>query len=954
MLRLNGGNWDQVNPNGFAWSNNYSVPSMVNFNGTIYAGTAACNGCEVWRNDGGSEWSRVAEEGFDNRDNSQVSSMVVDQGTGTLYAGTYNANGGCRVYRYDGGDSWTKISDSGFGDSGNRSASSMAVFNSHLYVGTYSPNTGGCRVYRYDGFDGTEHLWKNVVGPDPGASIGSGFGHDWNPTASSMAVNGPNLYAGTKTWDNHGFQVWSSTNGTDWTQVAFNGVESTRNEEASSMATFNGDLFVGTRNWEDGCRLYRYNGSNWRRVSQGFEDSNNDRLASMEVSNSKLYVGLDDGSCQVWSSPNGEPDSWDQANIGGFGYPWNNGVTSLASRNEGLGTRLYAGVVSTFAGASVMATDATIESTSPPVAVQGDTLDVEIEASNTHFQDGVSQAVFSGEGIQVNSTTVSDETHAVANITVSDTAPATPRSVNVVTGPEEPDPLNPGFLVLLPGVPSIQSVTPATGRQGLTVDVAIEGENTHFIDGKSTATFSGEGITVESTEVTDVTHATARIKIDDSAPTGPRDVNITTPGAELPVPLQSAFNVNYGYAHLWYLAEGSTGRGFETWVLVQNPNGSPADINVTYMTPNGPVQGPQATVPADSRMTFNVAESVPDQYEVSTVVTSSRRIVVERSMYGNARSWGHESIGSCQPSKTWYLAEGSTGPGFETWVLVQNPNGSPARVKLTYMTPSGEVEGPSATIPGNSRETFDVAATVPGAWEVSTKVKADRQVVAERAVYGADRTWGHDSIGVSSPADTWYLAEGSTGPGFETWVLVQNPGEKIAKAKLTFMTGDGPVKGPELTLKPGSRQTVDVAETVPTAWSVSTMVESDEPVIAERAMYGGGRTWAHDSIGAAAGAKKWCLAEGSTGPGFETWILVQNPNDFEADVHVNYQAGNKSYKGPDVTVPANSRKTFNVAETVPAEWGVSTDVTSDKPVIVERAMYGDGRAWGTDSIGFPW
>jgi hypothetical protein len=50
----------------------------------------------------------------------------------------------------------------------------------------------------------------------------------------------------------------------------------------------------------------------------------------------------------------------------------------------------------------------------------------------------------------------------------------------------------------------------------------------------------------------------------------------------------------------------------------------------------------------------------------------------------------------------------------------------------------------------------------------------------------------------------------------------------------------------------------------------------------------------------------------------------------------------------------HSRKTFNVADTVGQVWEVSTRVTSDKPVIAERAMYGNGRVWGTDSIGCPW
>ena len=95
----------------------------------------------------------------------------------------------------------------------------------------------------------------------------------------------------------------------------------------------------------------------------------------------------------------------------------------------------------------------------------------------------------------------------------------------------------------------------------------------------------------------------------------------------------------------------------------------------------------------------------------------------------------------------------------------------------------------------------------------------------------------------------WYLAEGSTGGDFETWVLVANPGENQARVALTYLTPEGPIEGPPLTLEPGTRASVNVAATVPDTWDVSTKVESDEPVVAERAMYWGGRLEGHDSIG---------------------------------------------------------------------------------------------------------
>jgi len=87
----------------------------------------------------------------------------------------------------------------------------------------------------------------------------------------------------------------------------------------------------------------------------------------------------------------------------------------------------------------------------------------------------------------------------------------------------------------------------------------------------------------------------------------------------------------------------------------------------------------------------------------------------------------------------------------------------------------------------------------------------------------------------------WYLTEGSTGGdasgSFETWIMVQNPGTETAQVDVTYMTDSGPVDGPRFDLAPGTRQTVNVAETVPDNWHVSTKVESDRPVIAERAMY---------------------------------------------------------------------------------------------------------------------
>ena len=97
---------------------------------------------------------------------------------------------------------------------------------------------------------------------------------------------------------------------------------------------------------------------------------------------------------------------------------------------------------------------------------------------------------------------------------------------------------------------------------------------------------------------------------------------------------------------------------------------------------------------------------------------------------------------------TWYLAEDCTAGDFETWVLVQNPNPDPVTVDLAFMTSQGKKDGPQGfEIAGNSRTSFNLGTMVVD-WDVSTKVVSHGgDVICERAMYGGNKTWAHDSVG---------------------------------------------------------------------------------------------------------------------------------------------------------------------------------------------------------------
>ncbi len=417
----------------------------------------------------------------------------------------------------------------------------------------------------------------------------------------------------------------------------------------------------------------------------------------------------------------------------------------------------------------------------------------------------------------------------------------------------------------------------------------------------------------------------------------------------------------------WYLAEGSTDGGMETFVLVQNPGDADVHVNVKFQTDTGEVAPDELqgiSIPADSRVTFKANDWVTN-FNVSTLVEPiDGEVICERAVYGNGRTWAHDSIGVTAPvgpAPVWYLAEGSTDGGMETFLLVQNPYASAAHVDIVFQTGSGEVAPPDlqgVEIPAMSRSTFAVNNYVTD-YNVSTSVHAaDGLVVCERAVYGDDRTWAHDSIGSSALGIDWYLAEGSTDGGMETYVLVQNPSDADAKVDVAFQTDFGdlaPVDLQGVVIPAGSRRTFKVNDYV-TTYNVSTRVVCSEgAVVCERAMYGDGRTWAHDSIGATAPDFTWYLAEGSTDGGMETYVLVQNPNAVPVDINVMFQTDSGEVVPPDlqgVTIPANSRWTFKVNDWV-TTFNVSTMVEATGGwVVCERAMYGDGRTWAHDSIGY--
>jgi len=241
----------------------------------------------------------------------------------------------------------------------------------------------------------------------------------------------------------------------------------------------------------------------------------------------------------------------------------------------------------------------------------------------------------------------------------------------------------------------------------------------------------------------------------------------------------------------------------------------------------------------------------------------------------------------------------------------------------------------------------------------STLVESEKPLAVERTL-----TWGggmgagygsHAERAISSPAMTWYFAEGATHGAFDLFYLLQNPGSTAATATITYLlpAPRAPIVR-AYTVLPNSRRTIYVdQEPGLAATDVSARIDADRPIFAERAMYmsTGGQpfTGGTGSAGITAPALQWFIAEGATGSFFDLFILIGNPSATSAAVTVTYLLPDGSTVEKLHQVAAESRLTIGVKGEDPrlAATAVSATITSTNavPIVVERAMWWPSPNW---------
>ncbi|MHB8895096.1 MAG: DUF5719 family protein [Candidatus Geothermincolia bacterium] len=453
----------------------------------------------------------------------------------------------------------------------------------------------------------------------------------------------------------------------------------------------------------------------------------------------------------------------------------------------------------------------------------------------------------------------------------------------------------------------------------------------------------------------------------------------------VPAPAADGRNSSAGHTSVgstqWFVAEGSTGGGFDTYIIIVNPNDWRADVEVIFSNEKGPVNTEELTLQPLTRKTLKVSDYAGSQWHVSTVVRSSSPVVVERSMYWDKKvkaspyemKSGHSNLGVSleelqarllmplffQKNKE-YLSEGTTAGGFDTWVLIVNPNNEYVSAKVEFIGSGGVIAERSVTLPSLARKTVHLENYMSNSAEIATRITSDLPLIAERSTYwdkDASRLQPHQMEGGSAttsailPSTTWYFAEASSRTGFKTYILVQNPQDKKANITLTFYDTTGQKTEAVKTVNANSRSTFLVSDYVSNK-DVAVKLSSDVAVTAERSTYWDtskvDNLWqtleGNSSTGSTATHKTWVIAEGSTAGGFHELFAIANFGDSAASVTAQFMKDTGVSKTATFSVPARTRYTLSLDDYVTGESSVSVLLDSSSSALsVDRSMYWDKR-----------
>jgi len=281
----------------------------------------------------------------------------------------------------------------------------------------------------------------------------------------------------------------------------------------------------------------------------------------------------------------------------------------------------------------------------------------------------------------------------------------------------------------------------------------------------------------------------------------------------------------------WYFANGNTGKGYRTYVAIQNPNSTLVQVAVHFLPAHHRAFTITRMVAPTSRTTVKVNSYVPRD-AVGVVVTSNGPVVANRTIF--IRHGITSKIGVVAPERTWYFAAGPQNVAAHNWIGVINPFNTPVRLTLRAYGPFGIQRGViTARLRAHARVGY-LMNHVAHTTDVAVVITSSGPVVAEQTSYANKmHDASTDTFGVPSPGKAWLFAavNTSTANGSGDTLDLFNPNLTSIPIVVQFMTASGSVSERTFVVGPLYHQYIDVGSVAPNA-QLGIVAASNYPFVA--------------------------------------------------------------------------------------------------------------------------
>ena len=277
----------------------------------------------------------------------------------------------------------------------------------------------------------------------------------------------------------------------------------------------------------------------------------------------------------------------------------------------------------------------------------------------------------------------------------------------------------------------------------------------------------------------------------------------------------------------WFLAEGTSERGQQAWLVVLNPYAVDATFEV-ILTGKEPVAQAGALrgilLPARQAAAVDLNRFALGKKALAATVLASAGKVVVAGM-GLGESGIRSVLGAAAPARFWFLP-GAADDGPSALGILAPDQDIPLGARVQGPEAQADAGLGDATVPAGLADSFEVLALQSG---LAVTTKGTGVFVAARRLSlstAADQA----AIGGAPRGARGWIASPALGPdGGQSFLVLQNVGPQATSARVSLLTADGRAEPPELaavTVEPGRTRVVDLTETSGVR-PVTAVVETD-------------------------------------------------------------------------------------------------------------------------------